>query len=187
MPTNTERFLIYVASLSDYNAGILHGAWIDFDQLDNIDAVVPAIQRMLEASPTAKATGQPAKEWAIHDYEGWCGLDIDENDYPASLWLRYETLSSLLEEGYSPDAIRDYAEWAGADGFDDPFKNAFEEAYAGQYESELEFAEEWVEDTGVLANVPDFLLNYFDYDAFARDLFMTDYHMSDSGHVFRTC
>lgn len=34
MPTNTNTsntFRIYVASLSDYNTGILHGTWIDFD------------------------------------------------------------------------------------------------------------------------------------------------------------
>ena len=57
----------------------------------------------------------------------------------------------------------------------------------GCFESEREFAEELIDDTGMLADAPDFLLNYFDYEAFARDLFMTDYHMSDSGHVFRTC
>ena len=100
--------------------------------------------------------------------------------------MRYETLSSLLEEGYSPDAIRDYAEWSGDDRFDDPFKAAFEDAYVGQYDSERDFAEELVDDTGMLADAPDFLLTYFDYDAFARDLFMTDYYMSDSGYVFRT-
>ena len=184
---NTERFLIYVASLSDYNAGILHGTWIGFDQLADLGDLCASIAAMLATSPTAKATGQPAKEWAIHDYEGWCGLDIDENDYPTSLWLRYETLSSLLEEGYSPDAIRDYVEWSGDDHFDDSFKEAFEEAYVGQYDSEREFAEEWADDTGVLKSVPDNLRWYFDYEAFARDLFLTDYYMSDSGHVFRTC
>lgn len=185
--TNSDTFRIYAASLSDYNAGILHGAWIDFDQLDDLDDLWNAVRAMLKTSPTAKATGQPAEEWAIHDYEGWCGLSLSEYENLDTLWDNYETLSSLLEEGYSPDAIRDYAEWVGADGFDDPFKNAFEEAYAGQYESEREFAEELIDDTGMLADAPDFLLNYFDYDAFARDLFLTDYYMSDSGHVFRTC
>ena len=39
----------------------------------------------------------------------------------------------------------------------------------------------------MLADVPDFLRNYFDYEAFARDLFLTDYYMSEEGFVFRAC
>ena len=67
MPTNTnssDTFRIYVASLSDYNAGILHGTWIDFAQLTDLDDLRAAIAAMLATSPTAKAApGQPAEEW----------------------------------------------------------------------------------------------------------------------------
>lgn len=66
MPTNTnssDTFRIYVASLSDYNAGILHGTWIDFAQLTDLDDLRAAIAAMLATSPTAKAApGQPAEE-----------------------------------------------------------------------------------------------------------------------------
>lgn len=183
---HTEPFRIYVLSLDDQMHGVHHGAWIDFRQLDDIDDVSLAIEALMAASPTAKTLGRPTRNWVIANWDGWCGIEVPRNDYPASLWLRYETLSSLLDEGYSPDAIRDYAEWSGEDGFDDPFKEAFEDAYVGCFESEREFAEELIDDTGMLADAPDFLLTYFDYDAFARDLFLTDYYMSDSGHVFRT-
>ena len=66
MPTNTnssDTFRIYVASLSDYNAGILHGTWIDFAQLTDLDDLRAAIAAMLATSPTAKAApGQPAEK-----------------------------------------------------------------------------------------------------------------------------
>ncbi|MFR6036489.1 antirestriction protein ArdA [Desulfovibrio piger] len=69
MPTNTnssDTFRIYVASLSDYNAGILHGTWIDFAQLTDLDDLRAAIAAMLATSPTAKAApGQPAEEWMM--------------------------------------------------------------------------------------------------------------------------
>lgn len=69
MPTNTnssDTFRIYVASLSDYNAGILHGTWIDFAQLTDLDDLRAAIAAMLATSPTAKtAPGQPAEEWMM--------------------------------------------------------------------------------------------------------------------------
>lgn len=69
MPTNTnssDTFRIYVASLSDYNASILHGTWIDFAQLTDLDDLRAAIAAMLATSPTAKAApGQPAEEWMM--------------------------------------------------------------------------------------------------------------------------
>lgn len=184
---NTESFRIYVLSTDDQMHGIHHGTWIDFRQLDDIDDAYATIEAFMDASPTAKNLGRPSMNWIVDKWEGWCGIEVPRNDYPASLWLRYETLSSLLEEGYSPDAIRGYVEWSGDDRFDDPFKEAFEESYVGQYDSEREFAEEWADDTGVLESVPDYLRRYFDYDAFARDMFMDGYYMSEGGHVFRTC
>jgi len=61
MTTETaQEYRIYVASLSDYNAGRLHGAWIDATQ--DADEIEAEVQEMLAASP------EPiAEEWAIHD------------------------------------------------------------------------------------------------------------------------
>ena len=190
-PNPSESFRIYVASLSDYNAGILHGAWIDFDQLDDIDDLWDAVRAMLKTSPTAKATGLPAEEWAIHDYEGWCGFSLSEYCGLEGLWRAYEELVGLVDDGgYSAEAIQAYAEYGGADITEaaaGTFRADFEDAYVGEYESERDFTEELIDDTGMLADVPDFLRNYFDYEAFARDLFLTDYYMSEEGFVFRAC
>ncbi|RYH20560.1 MAG: antirestriction protein ArdA, partial [Alcaligenaceae bacterium] len=54
---------IYVASLSDYNAGILHGMWYDLGDFDDVDDVHAAIRAMLSLSPTALAERNPAEEW----------------------------------------------------------------------------------------------------------------------------
>lgn len=64
--TDTPR--IYVASLSDYNAGRLHGKWIDADQ--DASEIWDEINAMLAASPE-KHTCQ------------WCGqkLGITEREY----------------------------------------------------------------------------------------------------------
>jgi antirestriction protein len=61
----------------------------------------------------------------------------------------------------------------------------FEEAYQGQFKDEEEFAEQLVDDLGYLNEMPENLRYYFDYEKFARDLFLTDYWMSSNGHVFR--
>lgn len=45
-----DRPRIYVASLSDYTAGVLHGEWIEADQ--NPEDVHQAVNDMLTKSPT---------------------------------------------------------------------------------------------------------------------------------------
>src|SRR5260370_29884745 len=62
---------IYVAALSDYNAGRLHGAWINANQ--EPEELQAAITAML-----AKAKEPIAEEWAIHDYEGFEPLRLSE-------------------------------------------------------------------------------------------------------------
>lgn len=44
----------------------------------------------------------------------------------------------------------------------------FQDAYQGRYDSEVAFAEALVDDSGMLADVPESLQGYFDYKKFAR-------------------
>lgn len=56
------------------------------------------------------------------------------------------------------------------------------ERYQGKFDSEEEFAEH-IFDELYAYEMPDFARRYFDYEAFARDLFMGDYTFVD-GYVF---
>lgn len=60
---------IYVGSLLDYNAGLLHGEWIDATLPPS--RVLARIADLLARSPTTRRTGEPAEEWAILDSEGF--------------------------------------------------------------------------------------------------------------------
>lgn len=62
---------IYVACLAAYNNGILHGAWMDATQ--SADEIRSEIAAMLAKSPIPHAEG-----YAIHDYEGFEGIRIEE-------------------------------------------------------------------------------------------------------------
>ena len=62
---------ICVACLASYNNGILYGKWIDATQ-DESD-IVAEIQGILANSPI-----EGAEEWAVHDYEGFGALKIEE-------------------------------------------------------------------------------------------------------------
>ena len=70
---------IYVACLAAYNAGHLHGAWID---VEDKEAIKDAITAMLSASPIAGA-----EQFAIHDDDGFGGMNIGE----------YEPIGRIVE------------------------------------------------------------------------------------------
>ncbi len=158
--TTTDAPRIYVASLSDYNAGRLHGVWIDLDGLDQAD-IEEAVATMLRASREPLA-----EEWAIHDYE-FSGIKIAESEDFGTV----ATLAAAITE-HGP-ALAAYWEYIGTIDAND-LADSFEEAFQGEYDSETAYAEELIEDSGTLANVPDYIARYFDYEAYARDLFMGD-------------
>lgn len=145
---------IYVASLSDYNAGTLHGEWIDADQ--DADAIHEAIQAML-----AKSSEPIAEEWAIHDYDNFEGIRLSEYEDIE----RVATIGQALAEADEPAAL---AAWLANDpGYNTP--EGFEEAYRGHYDTVEHYADELV-DEGLFGPIPDAIASYIDTEAIARDL-----------------
>ena len=153
---------VYAACLAAYTAGRLHGKWIDCDQ--DADAIREAIQAMLKASPEPGA-----EEWAFHDHENWKGLAPSESQDIDTL---AEWAELLRKHG---EAFGVYASLIGSDYVT---AEQFEEAFAGEAESEEAFAEDIFFECH---QVPDEIATYIDVHAYARDLFCTDY-MSDRGH-----
>lgn len=55
----------------------------------------------------------------------------------------------------------------------------------------VEYAEQFIEDTGMLDNMPENLRYYFDIKAFARDMMLngdiTDSHVSGTSYIVREC
>jgi antirestriction protein len=171
-PTLPDRPRIYVACLAAYNAGRLHGRWIDATTPDEIRAEVRA---MLTASPEPDA-----EEWAIHDHEGFEGIGPAE-------YASFETVCDLA------DFIAEHGQ-LGARlyrncGDDLEQARAAFEDYAGKYRSAADFAEELHRDLGT--SVPECLSDYIDWLALARDMamggeimvFQTEF---DAVHVFWT-
>jgi antirestriction protein len=161
----TSEYRIYVASLSDYNKAVLHGRWIDIDGSTTVEDVMDEVNEMLAESPSAMEYGDKAEEWAVHDYEGFHGLGLGE-------WDDFETFikhAEMLEE-YG-EAWRVYVGFVGSEYAN---KSDFEDSYRGTYKDEVDFAYELIDELGHLNNVPDTVRNYFDYEKFARDLFITD-------------
>ena len=161
---------IYVASLSDYNAGVLHGVWLDCN--DSVEALRSGIDQMLADSPATKRWGEMAEEWAIHDYEGF-GRHIQLNEYE-SLERVSRLARGIAEHG---DA---FAAWWSIEEPDDEdwgeIEVQFQDRYLGEYESLEKYGEQVLEDMGCdldeIQGIPEGLRPYLTIDvaAWARDM-----------------
>lgn len=96
-------------------------------------------------------------------------------DLPRYVEVREEIERYDLER----DAVAAFIDWSGSFDVD-----SFGDSYMGRYDSKNDFAIQLIEDSGMLAEVPEYIARYFDIDAFTRDLFMGDYHLEDGDYVF---
>jgi antirestriction protein len=165
---------IYVASLSDYNAGRLHGEWIEADQ--SAEDIWLAINEMLAASPSPGA-----EEWAIHDFEQFGGLQLSE-------WESIERVSAIAlgiaEHGTA------FAHWATRcteESSDDFLAELarFPESFLGRWDNAESFGQSVADDLGLDdqldAAMPTSLRPYvsIDYGMFGRDLLMDMWTAND--------
>lgn len=152
---------IYVASLADYNNGVLHGRWLDAArEPDELYADINAI--------LAGSREPNAEEWAIHDYEQFGRWKVGEFD---SIEQISRVAKNIAEHGYA------YSAWADVfDGEDASFDtDAFHEAYLGHYDSVTDYVEQMADDLGYeqkLDKLPEYLRGYtrIDYAAIGRDM-----------------
>lgn len=168
---------IYVASLADYNAGRLHGVWID--ATDDIGDIWAQVHKMLE-----KSAEPGAEEFAIHDHDGFWPAQIGE----------YEPLDTVhqIAVGIQQHG-RAFAHWiAIAEPEDRLDENLFEERFRGHWPSMREYAGEVLDEIfdAYEEGIPEGLRPYVrvDVDLFAEDLMaITSMSRDDSGvYVFDT-
>jgi antirestriction protein len=137
------------------------------------------LQKVLENIAAHMKDDDP--EWAIHDYEWTCDIelgDIDEMD-PIEYWNELCLEADALEE-YEAEEIA-----AAMEAFDYSFTEAMERQQRGEFifypGQDLEdVAEELINEC---YDLPEFALRYFDYEAFARDLSFDGYTETSYGVI----
>lgn len=197
---------IYAACLASYNAGVLHGRWIDLDL--GVSHVREEIATMLRESPHPNVTvkcaecggmgvvfigpdmsregacpvcsgwgGVPAaEEWAIHDYDG-IGSSWGEHPDLAEL-CEFVTELERADDDDNREAFLLWYENVRGGTYSD-----FLGEYAGAFPNRAEFAKDYVDSAGLLHGVPETVAHYFDFDSYGHDLLMSDAYEID-GHYF---
>lgn len=151
---------IYVADLAAYNNGILHGVWIE--ELLDIDELEQQVTKMLEQSPV-----EDAEEYAIHDFEGFGELSLNEF---VSLDRINQLALFLNEYPDCGDIVLNYC-----NGDIDEANRLLDECYQGTYDSVEDYAQEIGEEC---YSIPDPLKYYINWEAFSRDMLLNgDIHV----------
>ena len=116
------------------------------------------------------------------------GLKQSHPDYVMSQ-AEEEAVTEIEEAGHNLDAVRAYRDNVGESYTPllewEDWIGEFEEAYQGEMSTE-DFAVQLADDCYLGGkDVPQWVVTYFDYEKFERDLFMGDYWEND-GHIFRS-
>lgn len=155
------------------------GKWVDLEYVTSMDDVMEEL---------AEAGFIPRNEDGDPEYGGDVLIADCEGLARAFYHSRSDTmdLDDFIEarDYCDRDHVDEDAVIAYISHFSNWDQSSFEDAFSGAYDSEVAYAEQLVDDCGYLQEMPEHLRNYFDYEAFARDLFITDYTMVD-GFVFR--
>ena len=166
---------VYVACLGCYNEGRLHGKWMDADELED----EWSNRKGRVYYPMTRCKKPHHEEWAIHDYDGV----PNKGEHPDIPYLI--TIMRCIEEHGEA-----FFEWFNLDPHNkshhDDLSEAFEEAYAGHWDSKEQFAEEFAESMGYID--PDStnpLWRYIDFEWFWNADLRYSHHYSN-GHVFRS-
>ena len=171
---------IYVASLADYNAGRLHGRWIDADQ--PAEDIRERIQEML-----AESREPIAEDWAIHDYENFGGLGLAEFED-----LEHVAQVAQLMVDYGPVFAGLVSHLGGTQAVEEATRY-MENGYRGSFEGLADYAQELIEECygDTLRGLPEFIAYHIDYEGIGRDLelggdiFTIEY--DGKLHVFDAC
>lgn len=172
---NEDHALIYVACLSAYNNGYLHGAWIDASE--GYEHVRDEITKVLSNSPMRGC--ECCEEWAIHDLQGFGNYRVEEYSNLEELCA----IADLMKEcgdRFPDDVVSELINDYGIDGA----KESMNDYFIGEFDSPTDLAYQYVEDACLLDGVNKTVAQYFDYEAFGRDLEMGGDVFSVNGHYF---
>jgi antirestriction protein len=181
----------WIGCLACYNNGTLRGKWITARQAaDDIAEAERTDGTLTYAGQAEPATYPSGTTYARCVVCGGDEFDVFDTEHVpdglhtlAEFYNHADILADLDDDG-TLERINVLAGWLSTDKLENLI--AYDaDNYAGQFDTFQDYAEQYVDDTGLLAEAGD-LANYFDYEKFARDLEMDYYYDQNTGHTWRS-
>lgn len=154
-------FRVFITNLGKYNEGELVGKWLDLP-CEDIESELASIG----VSDEPDENGNYYEEYFITDYENDYGYKVGEYDSLDDLneiaeelenldEYEKEIVSALVEYGYTPE---------------ESIEKKDDVVVYSDCNDMTDVAYQYIEETGMLDNVPEYIARYFDYEAFGRDM-----------------
>jgi antirestriction protein len=181
--STTDTVRAWVGCLGCYNNGNLVGEWIDGTECADLVEAGLTYRPDVAGLPSEICKRCGAEEFWVMDHEGLPAAVLSGECSPS----QFADLAEAWETVESPEMVAAYlgnmGETVTAENLAKLIEQA-QDAYTG-YETVLEYAESYLEDSGLLAEVPETLRYYMDVSAFARDLVLGGDVSECDGYVFR--
>lgn len=145
---------VYVGTYAKYNNGDLTGEWVDLTDYSSYDDFLDYCVEL--------HSDEDDPEFMFQDYENFPDEYYGESGLKPELWNYIEAINNydkefvdvILENGYSLNEIEEFSFYPNCHNKGD-------------------FAQMYIDEMGGLENIgQDTLENYFDYQAYGRDLAM---------------
>lgn len=167
---------VYVGTYNKYNEGSIFGKWIDLSNYSNLADFYKDIRELHK--------DEEDPEFMFQDYEA--------SDLIISLGLIsechisdniFEILEAIENSPYDEEVIEAYLDCIGYNGEEiDEIIEKVEESYNGEFESDIDFTQNLLEDCGEIPkDLPSYI--HIDWERTARDI-VFDYSTSNN-HYFR--
>lgn len=163
---DSDNPAVYCGTYGKYNIGSLEGMWIDLTTFADYDEFIEFCYDL--------HADEDDPELMFQDYENFPRELYSESCFDEG------TFDTIIEYANHDDrdAVNAFITCYGIEELD-----KFEDYYVGEFDSEEDFARHIIDECYDLEQMGN-LSYYFDYSAFAHDLFMCDYYF-DNGYVFR--
>ena len=122
----------YIACLASYNSGVLHGAWIDLEEIGDVDDIQECIAWVM-----ATSSEPGAEEYAVHD---WAGVPRSMQAEWPNWGQTLPLIHAIAEHGEAFEVWHSNA----PDYNNDPAD--FQRDYVGSYDSGADFVREHYEE-----------------------------------------
>jgi len=179
MKNNEIELEIYIADLSAYNSGFLHGTW--FDVLGGGD-LTETIEKLKKNSPVVDC-----EEFLIHDYSTNIN-GLVEHYGEASPFHFVKEIEEIMET-IEKEKLKAFFVWKfHTSGSIENIHN-FHESYSGVWESFSEFSENCADEMMACIDGNEIMKSYFNYEKYEREL-EYGYFYEHSGNqcfIFRNC
>jgi antirestriction protein len=153
MPTKTKP-RVYVGTYAKYNSGNLKGKWLDLSKYGSKDEFLEACRRL------HKDERDP--ELMFQDREGIPEGMISESSISDDLW---DWMNMSDDDRQLLHMYRTFVDSSSKTGTLERAQDAF----MGVFDSEEDWAEDYLKEAGYLDQVPEVLQGYIDFAKYAQD------------------